>query len=717
MMKCIVLSVFVLCISAILPKTGACQLSDTGQATSHVTNAYMPADTPLKSKETVDRCTVMLNPDGSFRIPCLTYAGDYYWADLAYSPAPNTFNFSVTAAGAITNSTQFTNCTPVTLSSTFLLYIPNMIFNSASFWMALQYVNQDAVFTYRSSGYNPSGTGNVVRNLLTYTDLMTGTPTLVDNSAYDLPENAAMPDHVFAGLLTISEAELSPIFITLTDDSFPPYASYAGRKSLPYFSFEFIQNGSYLIPVAQGLSITGNQYWNYIVGPGRVWKENSDQGYSRASFPFALVERNANCTHNGVMTFLFNNSTGSSNVSNVSYQITQETCKYFKFNMAGQLTAVYTPGSISNANSIKDQHVAELANRLPTKPIADLVSDFPASGVQLSNIGKMNSPDHMTAYGLVINGINYVSGCATRYGQYPFCENMRLPSYSTAKSAFASVALMRLGQKYGKGVYDFNIRDYVPIYSPRWFQSVTFKNTLDMATGYYSSPDFEDDETYNMTNFFKAESLSDKISTAFNFPYKQEPGQLWVYHSSDTFIVTRAMNNFLVAKEGASADIFNMVRDEVYTPAHLSAGAMTTLRTDNSALGAPFGSHGLFWTQDDIAKYALLLNNQNGAIDGKQILEPDMLAASMQKNPNNRGLITTGSIPWNYNNAFWAKQWGPSSSPSFPCSFWTPFMSGYGGISVIMMPNGSIYYEYNDNNEYLWNNALSESNKLKPMCQ
>jgi len=53
----------------------------------------------------------------------------------------------------------------------------------------------------------------------------------------------------------------------------------------------------------------------------------------------------------------------------------------------------------------------------------------------------------------------------------------------------------------------------------------------------------------------------------------------------------------------------------------LSTGALTSLRTDNSPSGAPFGGYGLFWTQDDIAKLSLLLNDQNGSIDGTQILE------------------------------------------------------------------------------------------------
>ena len=559
-----------------------------------------------------------------------------------------------------------------------------------------------------------TGSGAVDRNLLTYDDLMTGTSiTPLDDRAFALPDAAAMPAVVFVGRLElVGEAEYGG-FETIRDDL--NYSADAARLHLPKFDFEFVQDGSYLIPVTQGLSISGHPYWNYIVGPGRIWKENSDRGYSRASFPFALVERNQNCIHNGVMTFLFNGT----NVSNVRYQITQETCLYFKFNMWGQLTATYTSETFSNAATPKADHAAEAINRLPTKPISALATDFPDSKVNLTRFGSGVTPEHMTAYGLVINGVNYVSGCETRYGQYAYCESMRIPSYSTAKSAFASIALMRLGQKYGSGVYNLLIKDYVPEYadSPGKWTDVTFKNTIDIATGNYNLPGFEADEGGPvMSSFLDAESYTDKINAAFSFQNNSAPGQLWVYHTSDIFILTRALNNYLVQKEGTGADIFNLVRDEVYKPLHLSSRAMSSLRTDNSVTGAPFGGYGLFWTRDDIAKIALLLNNQNGVINGTQVLNPGMLADAKQKNPNDRGLDTSGMPVFKHNNAFWAKQWTPSDFREYTCTFWTPFMSGYGGITVVMMPNGSTYYYFSDNDEFSWYDAVNESNKLKPMC-
>ncbi|MEO5888487.1 MAG: hypothetical protein ABIQ77_12585 [Anaerolineales bacterium] len=560
-----------------------------------------------------------------------------------------------------------------------------------------------------------TGNGNVTRTLLTYNDLFTGSSTApVDDSAFALPANAAMPAHVFEGRLELSGEATSGGFSEIKDTYQYTGSGDSPRKHLPEFSFEFVQNGSHLIPVNQGLYYTGHLYWNYIIGPGRAWKENSDNSYSRASFPFALVQRNANCTHNGVMTFLFNNS----GVSKVRYQITQETCVYYKINMWGQLTAPYSPYSVANSATLKANHATEVGNRLPTKPITALASDYPSSGVNVSVFGSGITAAHMTYYGVIINGTNYVSGCTTRYGTYAFCENLRAPSYSTAKSAFAGVALMRLGQKFGTGVYNLLIKDHVPEYtsSPGTWTNVSFNNTIDMATGNYRLAGYESDEAGSyMETFFLAEPYTNKITAAFNFPFKVTPGTYWVYHSSDTFIVTRAMNNYLQTQEGSGAEIFNIVNNEVYVPIKLSAG-VSTIRTDNATTGKPFGGYGLFWTRDDIAKVAKFLNNDNGFANGTQILQVNMLADSMQEDATDRGLDTTGSPVFKYNNGFWAKNMTPSEFPQYSCSFWVPFMSGYGGITVAMMPNGATYYYFSDNEEFNWYNAVHEANKLAPMC-
>jgi hypothetical protein len=58
----------------------------------------------------------------------------------------------------------------------------------------------------------------------------------------------------------------------------------------------------------------------------------------------------------------------------------------------------------------------------------------------------------------------------------------------------------------------------------------------------------------------------------------------------------------------------------------------------------------------------------------------------------------------------------PSEFPQYSCSFWVPFMSGYGGITVVMAPNGATYYYFSDNEEFSWYNPVHEMNKLSPYC-
>jgi len=476
---------------------------------------------------------------------------------------------------------------------------------------------------------------------------------------------------------------------------------------LPEFDYEFVQWESYLIPVRRGLIITDHPFLNYFIEPGRVWQEKSDQGYSRASFPFAIVWKGSNAIMNGTMTFLFNED----KISKVWYQVTQETTISFSADLWGLVDAEYHPGSVFESEKIKANFAEELKDRFPTKPIESLAEDFP--GVDLSAFGQGVTPDSMTWYGFVINGTNYVGGCQTRYGVYPYCEYMRAPSYSTAKSAFASVALMRLAQKYDPKVAEFLIKDYVPEAADSigdWTK-VTFDNSLDMATGNFETATrMVDEEHWDTDPFWNENYYADKIAAAFNWPHSADPGTTWVYRTFDTFIVTRAMQNYLQIQEGANDDIFEFVVEEIYAPLKMGPGVFSTLRTeDNNWQGQAFGGYGLWWVPDDLAKISTFLNIDHGKINGQQILDPDLLDDALQRDPTDRGVNRDGS--GKYNNAFWADQYG------LACKFWVPHMYGYSGIVVALIPNGTIYYYASDGQEFTTTAAILESQKLIPICQ
>ena len=548
-------------------------------------------------------------------------------------------------------------------------------------------------------------TASTTRAVLTYDELMNGlvSTSPINEAALTLPKDAGPPAHIFEGRLELlGEDAVGEMLVMRGDPNQEPEVSH-----LPEFDFEFVQSEGYLVPVQRGLIITNHPYWNYILEPGRVWQESGDHGYSHTSFPFALVWKGSNATLNGTMTFLFNDQ----GISRVWYQVTQETTVNLGADMWGLLEASYHPGLVSNSAKIKAAFTQELADRFPTKPIEQLVEEYP--NVDIAAFGHGVTPESMTWYGFVINGVNYLGGCQTRYGLYPYCEYMRAPSYSTSKSAFVSVALMRLAQKYDPGIADLLIKDYVPevAESPGDWSEVTFNNVLDMATGNYQSAGNMVDEEQWDNPFWTAEYYDELITAAFDWPHRAPPGTQWVYRTSDTFILTSAMQNYLETMEGPDADIFEFVVNEVYKPLNLSPGVFTILRTkDNNWQGQPYGGLGMWWIPDDLAKISSFLNVENGMIDNVQILQPAMLSAALQRDPDDRGVDRDGY--GKYNNAFWADRY----YAGFDCEFWVPEMLGYSGIVVALFPNGSTYYYASDNREFTWDTALRESDKIAPLC-
>ncbi len=545
------------------------------------------------------------------------------------------------------------------------------------------------------------------RQTLTFDNLISGFEyaSPFDESALTIPIDAIPAEHTFEGRLElIGEDQVGGLQVLLGNPDMAPEISH-----LPEFKFEFVQQDGYLIPVQRGLIITDHPYWNYFIEPGRVWQEEGDQGYSRASFPFALNWKGANAIFNGTMTFLFDDQ----HISKVWYQITQEIAIGFSGDLWGLVDAAYHPGQVVGADEFKAAFMQELADRFPTKPIEALAEDYPV--VDIKAFGRGVSPRHMNWYGFIIDGVNYLGGCQTRYGTYPYCEYMRAPSYSTAKSAFASVALMRLAQKYDSEVKDFLIADYVPeaTQSPGDWSEVTFDHTLDMATGNFRTSRFMVDEEQWDNPFWNEEYYADRIAAAFNWPYGAPPGTQWVYLSSDTFIVTRAMGNYLKTIEGSDADIFEFVVREIYQPLNMGPGVFSTQRTkDDNYNGQPIGLGGMWWVPDDLAKITQFLNVDNGVIDGQQILQLDMLAAALHRDPDDRGVV---SYPGGqYNNAFWADEF--LESAGYSCDFWVAAMEGYSGVVVTLMPNGTSYYYASDNQDFIWDSAVRESDKLISQC-
>ena len=484
--------------------------------------------------------------------------------------------------------------------------------------------------------------------------------------------------------------------------------SAARVQELPAFDFAFIQAGDQLLPTQRGPIPSEHPHWEWVLEPGRVWQEAGDEGYSRAALPFSLQQRGENCIHNGVLSFLYK-SDGS--VSSVAYQIGSETCLYFQFDLWGQAPAVYTPATVPGAASIARAHGQQLTARLPVRPIEALASDYPGTDLSSFNGEPQIDPAAMTVYGLVINGVHYMGGCQTRYGRYPFCEVLDVPSYSLAKSLVAGLGLMRMQQLY-PGVVDARISDYVPecAASGRWGDT-TFGNAADMATGLYDSPVHEADEaaTGKREAFFDAYSHAGKIAFACKHYYRQsQPGALWVYHTSDTYVLGTALNSYLARHAVGGTDLIDDVLLPWWQALELSPTSRVSRRTYDS-VAQPFTGYGLTLHADDIARLASFINGEEISSQ----LDESMLDAALQRDPEHRGLPAVDASLY-YKTGFWGYPGFSAKGCDEPVVL--PFMVGYGGINVVLMPNQTIYYYFSDGGTFSWLKAAAESSRIKSFC-
>ena len=290
-----------------------------------------------------------------------------------------------------------------------------------------------------------------------------------------------------------------------------------------------------------------------------------------------------------------------------------------------------------------------------------------------------------------------------------------VPSYSAAKSAFAGVDMMRLEQKY-PGAKDSFVSAWVPTCATSGtgtWTDVKLGHILDMATGNYTNPSYEVDETNEVT-LFTAETAAAKISRACTaHARKVAPGGTWVYHTSDTYIGGTLMNAYLKAAEGNSKDIFtDLLIGELYGPIGVSPTAKYARRTYD-ATAQPFTGWGLMWTRDDVAKIGKFIGIDDGVIGGTTMLDTTQLNAALQRSAGDRG--TTPLTDYRYNNGFWA--YNVRTGMACANDTYIPFMSGYGGITVLLLPNDMVYYYFSDNGTYVWLDAAKEAAKIRAICQ
>ena len=549
---------------------------------------------------------------------------------------------------------------------------------------------------------------------------------LIDNAAFLPGDGAQSAHHDFTGSIAFGEAEMG------TDPAVFAAAEVMGKNPqiFPAVTLAFFTRDGDLVPVARdvirsGSTPDGASYWDVIVQPGRVWSEPQDGEWSRASFPFALVHSIEGESHNGVATFLYSDDA----VSDLRFQIVQQTAPFYiedYFTAWGRAPARLIQGGIADLERLQADYAHEVNDRFPMANWSEL--EARAGGDALADFESAMDQEEVLVSGLVVEGTFYHKACKSAAGPLPYCETAGFGVWSVTKSLANAAALLRLAQKYGPEVFDAKVVDYVEISAAHdGWRDVTFRDLLNMASGVgFGSDQREPNDSGdgyldgNYAEWYEAPSEAEKIAALAKTPdLPWGPGEVTRYRDQDMFLLGAAMKEYLRRKEGPTADLWDMLQDEVYRPIGIHYTATNRTIESDGSKGLPVMYAGFYPTLSDMAKIATLFQNK-GRHGDTQILYAPMLE-TMMAGPEDRGLPTGGANDFGeerYFMSFWTTRFDADET----CKLYVPAMSGWGGNTVVLMPNGMIGIRLAknwDGNEAVddFSGMIAVANRLDPFCK
>ena len=512
----------------------------------------------------------------------------------------------------------------------------------------------------------------------------------ISQAAIDLPNNGKS----FSGILKVDQPAVG-IGYNVLIDSRKIYQD--NHKNIPKFEIEISSLDGKVYPKNTKIIETNHLFWNIQFGIGSSKLETSSSN-TLITLPFSLIHKSANCIHNGIGVFSISNE---NQISNIIFEIASETCAYYKFDYVGLYSAnfqfINTVPDFSNNSGKNIISIENLYNRYNLTNKSFLNSDY-------------IDPSNVTIFGLIDNNNHYVSSCMTRLGNYPFCDQILLPSYSLAKSIAGTFSLSLLESQYGS-ISNLYVSDLVPECYGRKWKNVTLNNLSDMSTGQYfnSTHDFDESSVASSEVIFMFEEHKDKIKKACSaFPKKTKPGTRFVYHTSDTYILGVALNNYLQSNSNRK-DYFNDVLIPFLESNNLSQTSQSVLAT-NDNIKQSYTGWGMFFLRSDLDRLSTIIHN----IKNNSSTQLTYLYDALNPNDNN-SLLAIPSVNIYYNNGFWSRKF---DKDIFNCSedVWIPFMSGFGGITFAFFPNGMSYYYFSDGYEFAWESAIFSSHSIKPFC-
>lgn len=502
-------------------------------------------------------------------------------------------------------------------------------------------------------------------------------PPFLDTSFLARPDWAESDPEPFVGTLELAAAPLEMDFPRTR-------ALYAGEDLSPAVTLDLVSHEGQLIPMQSGLIATGahsESLWDVLVGTGAVWREPGDQGWSRASFPLDLVDRYFNQVRNCVVSFVYRDD----EVSPAYVQCSQETADADDEqlgNLRSIVPATFTPTALADADDLVAAHADARSGRLPSLPL----SEWDVDGELAETFDAALLTRASTSVGAVyLDGTLYVHPAQTRHGPHPYPSEMHHGVYSVTKSLVGAVSMFYAAQRYGEAVFDARITDHVPELAdgPAW-QGVTFSDALNMATGTNGG----EEASLLYEPLVLADTTADALANIAQLGDAPEaPGEAFRYATTNTFVLSVALQHYVEEQEGPGVFYWDRVREEVLEPIGADGLDLLLTRDDDPSERIPYLGFGARPTLDQAAKIALLIANE-GEHDGEQLLHRGKVREALGRTAW-EGL----RIDWRhrYRHGFWSR-----SIRAGGCRFEVPFMQGHGSNHILLLPSGAIVFRFMD---------------------
>jgi CubicO group peptidase (beta-lactamase class C family) len=254
-------------------------------------------------------------------------------------------------------------------------------------------------------------------------------------------------------------------------------------------------------------------------------------------------------------------------------------------------------------------------------------------------------------------------------------------------------------------VLDLKVGDFVDGLDPK-YKRVRFVDAASMASGFGGTGTVKThpNDMYdgylggNYDAWYTAASHAEKIrQMAANLhPYPWEPGTVVRYRDQDFYLLGAALDGFLKSVRGPGADLWEMLKAEVFLPIGIRHAPAVRTREAGGHDGLVWFSAGYYPSLDDLAKIALLYQDR-GAHAGVQILHrqltDDLLAArgALSKTGDASGGANrsggTDADGGRYRMGFHFTSYVGSASGK---RYDLPTISGSGENEVILYPNGLV---------------------------